>query len=383
LGGSTFDEGLGIAVDSAGAAYVTGFTESSNFPTTTGAFDTGLDGSEAFVSKLDPSGSGLAYSTFLGGGGSDRGFDIAVDSAGAAYVTGETESTDFPTTAGAFDTSLNGGFDAFVAKLDPSGSGLAFSTFLGGSSSDFGRGIAVDSAGAAHATGDAFSADFPTTAGAFDTSFNGDFDAFVAKLDPSGSGLTYSTFLGGSSGEFGEGIAVDSAGASHVTGITGSTDFPTTAGAFDTAFNGGNEDAFVSKLTFAPGPPPSTPRCSVNQGGRITAANGDRATFGGDARSDAAANVRGQETYRDHGPAQPQGVKSIRILALTCNQARTEATIFGEATIDGSGTHAFQIEVQDLGEPGTGIDTYRIVLDTGYDSGVHALEAGNVRIQKP
>jgi hypothetical protein len=128
--------------------------------------------------------------------------------------------------------------------------------------------------------------------------------------------------------------------------------------------------------------PTTTPLCEakITQGGRITADNGDRATFGGNAQSDAAGNVKGQEEYQDHGPAEPQSVKSIRILALTCNQARTQATIFGEATIDGSGTHAFRIDVQDLAEPGKRVDTYRILLDTGYDSGVHTLEGGNVQI---
>jgi hypothetical protein len=128
--------------------------------------------------------------------------------------------------------------------------------------------------------------------------------------------------------------------------------------------------------------PTSTPVCvaKITQGGWMTANNGDRASFGGNAQSDAAGNVKGQEQYQDHGPAQPQNVNSIRILALTCNQARTQATIFGNATINGAGTHAFRIDVQDLAEPGKGIDTYRILLDTGYDSGVHTLKGGNVQI---
>ena len=262
LGGSDLDSGRGIAVDSAGAAYVTGETSSTDFPTTAGAFDTSFNGGgdllgdDAFVTKLNPAGSGLAYSSYLGGSQDDPGVGIAVDSAGAAYVTGRTTSTDFPTTAGAFDTSFNGtgpfgDGDAFVIKLNPAGSGLAYSSYLGGSSDDFGSGIAVDSAGAAYVTGRTSSTDFPTTAGAFDTSFNGGDDAFVTKLNPAGSGLAYSSYLGGSflglRAEEGSGIAVDSAGAAYVTGGTSSTDFPTTAGAFDTSFNGAS-DAFVSKL---------------------------------------------------------------------------------------------------------------------------------------
>jgi hypothetical protein len=378
LGGSSgVEPGRGIAVDSVGAAYVTGFTASSNFPTTTGAFDTSYNGGgDAFVAKLDPAGNGLAYSTYLGGSDSDDGLDIAVDSAGAAYVTGDAGSTNFPTTAGAFDTSLNRA-DGFVTKLNPSGSGLDYSTYLGGSAEEEGFGIAVDLAGAAYVTGVTNSTDFPTTPGAFDTSFNGSFfgDAFVTKLNPAGSELAYSTFLGGSEGDSGHGIAVDSGGAAYVTGITDSSNFPTTAGAFDTSPN----STFVTKLV--PGPPPTTPRCKVTNGGQITAANGDRASFGGNSQSNAAANVQGQQQYQDHGPAQPMRVQSIRITALTCNQARTQASIFGEATIDGTGTHQFQIDLEDLGEPGKGADTYRIQLDTGYDSGVQTLQGGTVQIR--
>jgi Beta-propeller repeat len=390
LGGSAsdFPGGTSIAVDAAGAAYVTGFTVSPDFPTAAGAFDTSynpgdgqdpLTGTEGFVTKLNPAGSGLAYSTYLGGSAFDAGLGIAVDAAGAAYITGNTLSVDFPTTAGAFDTSFNGFGDAFVTKLNPAGSALAYSTYLGGST--FGNDIVVDSQGAAYVTGQTDSTDFPTTAGAFDTEFNGYLDAFVTKLNPAGTGLAYSTYLGGSDLDNGLGIAVDAAGAAYVAGDTVSPDFPTTAGAFDDDFSGPRFDAFVTKLV--PGPPTSTPRCRVTNGGRITADNGDGVTFGGSARSDAAGNVNGEEQDRDHGPAQPQNVNSIRILALTCSPAGTQASIFGEATIDSSGTHAFTIEVQDLAEPGKGQDTYRIVLDTGYDSGVRALQGGNVRIHKP
>jgi hypothetical protein len=194
LGGSSGDDGFGIAIDSQGAAYVTGLTSSTNFPTTTGAFDTSANGGDAFVAKLNPAGSSLAYATYLGGSSGDGGEGIAVDSLGAAYVTGFSFSTNFPTTTGAFDTSANGGFgDAFVTKLNPAGSSLAYSTYLGGSSSDEGSDIAVDSLGAAYVTGLSDSTNFPTTAGAFDASANNDFDAFVTKLNTAGSSLAYST----------------------------------------------------------------------------------------------------------------------------------------------------------------------------------------------
>jgi Big-like domain-containing protein/beta-propeller repeat-containing protein len=275
LGGSDSDEGTGIAVDSAGAAHVTGSTVSTDFPTTAGAFDTGANGGEdAFVTKLNPTGSGLAYSTFLGGSSNDFGLGFAIDSAGAAFVTGVTISDDFPTTAGAFDTTLDGSApDGFVTKLNQAGSGLAYSTFLGGSSNDAGFGVAVDSAGAAYVTGETLSTDFPTTASAFDASLGGGRDAFVAKLGPTGTRLAYSTYLGGSSvDDLGQSIAVDSAQMAYVTGTTDSPDFPTTAGAFDTSYNGGDFDAFVTRLNTAAGPgPPATltlaPKAARNPAG--------------------------------------------------------------------------------------------------------------------
>jgi len=197
---------------------------------------------------IDP---GLDYSTFLGGAGIDEGRGIAVRE-GRAYVTGRTGSADFPTTQGAFDTSFNGGFtDAFVTKLNAAGSALVYSTYLGGSSSDAGSGIAVDTTGKAYVAGQTSSVDFPTTPGAFDTSYNGDNrDVLVTKLNASGSALVYSTYLGGASSDVGNGIAVDTRGRAYVAGQTGSADFPTTPGAFDTSFNGGG-DAFVTKLSAA------------------------------------------------------------------------------------------------------------------------------------
>ncbi len=282
LGGSGDDYGYRLAVDTAGNAYVTGTTSSSNFPTTTGAFDTTYSGnSDVFVVKLNASGSGLVYATYLGGTSSEcdpspydsydpyswahiDSFGIAIDVAGNAYVTGWTKSSDFPTTTGAFDTTYNGGADtypvggdAFVAKLNASGSGLVYSTYLGGTGDDRGIGIAVDATGNAYVTGETYSSNFPTTAGAFDTTFNGTcIDAFVAKLNASGSSLVYSTYLGGSGSDSmyddrGEDIAVDATGNAYVTGWTCASDFPTTAGAFDTTHNGLAADAFVAKFNVS------------------------------------------------------------------------------------------------------------------------------------
>jgi hypothetical protein len=183
---------------------------------------------------IDP---GLEYSTFLGEGDYDNGYGIAVDDLGNAYVTGFTFSTDFPTTPGAYDQSSNGDGDVFITKLDTTGSNLIYSTFLGGSYHDQGNGIAVDDLGNAYVTGSTFSTDFPTTPGAYNTSHNGGFDVFVTKLNNTGSSLIYSTFLGGSDFDEGNGIAMDGSGNAYVTGITDSTDFPTTTGAYNTGHN--------------------------------------------------------------------------------------------------------------------------------------------------
>jgi hypothetical protein len=249
LGGSDWDWGYAITVDGAGNAYVTGYTQSSNFPTTAGAFDTSLDGDrDPFVAKVNASGTELAYATFLGGSSYDEGYAIAVDGTGSAYVTGWTWSSDFPTTVGAFDTIFEGSSDAFVVKMNAPGTGLAYATFLGGSSGDgWDSAIAVDGVGNAYVTGSTSSSDFPTTTGAFDTSHNGSSDAFVVKMNASGTELTYATFLGGSTADYGRGITVDGVGSAYVTGFTSSSDFPTTTGAFDTSHNGVS-DVFVVKV---------------------------------------------------------------------------------------------------------------------------------------
>jgi hypothetical protein len=256
LGGSDWDHGSGIAVDASGNAYVTGITSSSDFPTTPGALQTTFAGGpvgnavDAFVSKLNADGSALVYSTYLGGGYVDEGAGIAVDASGNAYVIGRTGSSDFPTTAGAFQTTFGGGlFDAFISKLNAEGSALLYSTYLGGSGSEAGYGIAVDVSGNAYVTGFTQSSNFPTTPGAFQTTLRGGAGAFITKLNAGGSALVYSTYLGGSAAEAGNGIAVDVSGNAYVTGFTQSSNFPTTPGAFQTKFGGGPEDTFVSKLS--------------------------------------------------------------------------------------------------------------------------------------
>ncbi len=237
LGGGDFDSGLGIAVDAAGNAYITGATISTNFPTTQGAFQPVFGGGsngfggDAYVAKLNPTGSAFVYSTYLGGTTGDSGAGIAADADGNAYVTGQTTSNNFPTTAGAFQPILSGPADAFVTKLGPGGA-VVYSTCLGGTGGETGRGIAVDSAGNTYVIGSTNSSDFPTTPAAFQPIFGGGGDVFVTKLNPSGSALAYSTYLGGSDFESGFGVAVDTAGNAYVTGRTSSSNFPTTAGAF-------------------------------------------------------------------------------------------------------------------------------------------------------
>jgi hypothetical protein len=260
LGGAAEDRVNGVAVDTLGYAYATGETNPSAvpFPTTAGAFDTTGNGAlDGFVAKLDVTGATLIYSTYLGGASSDRGIGIALDPAGNAYVTGQTFSSAFPTTAAAFDRTLDGFDDAFVTKVNTAGSGLEYSTYLGGGSTESGNGIAVDGAGYAYVTGQTMSLSppFPTTLLAFDSSRGGASDAFVTKLSQAGSALEYSTYLGGSSEEIGNGIAVDDAGKPYVTGETSSDDFPTTPGALDIS-RGGISDAFVTKLSLnLTGPP--------------------------------------------------------------------------------------------------------------------------------
>jgi hypothetical protein len=261
LGGSSADSGSAstaasaIALDSSNNAYVTGNTNSTDFPTTAGAFQSTFAGAlDAFVTKLNSSGTALLYSTYLGGSidasgsPSASGSAIALDSSNNAYVTGYTDCTDFPTAVGAFQTTLASTLDAFVTDLNSSGTALLYSTYLGGSGDDGANGIALDSSNNAYVTGQTFSADFPITLGAFQTTFAGAVDAFVTEVNSSGTALLYSTYVGGSGDDYSYGIALDSSNNAYLTGVTFSADFPTTAGAFQTTFGGGGVDAFVTKL---------------------------------------------------------------------------------------------------------------------------------------
>ncbi len=247
LGGSYNDSGFDIAIDSAGNAYVTGNTSSSNFPTTAGAFRTASTGG-AFVAKLNAAGAALVYSTYLDSVGAEA-YGVAADPAGNAYITGTTFSTEFPTTPGTFQPTKRPANDVFITKLNPAGNALVYSTFLGGSANEEASSIAIDGSGNAYVAGGSESVDFPTTPGAFQRTKAADEsrDAFVAKLNSEGSALVYSTYLGGNGGEGAIDIAIDGAGSAYVTGLTFSIDFPTTPGAFQRAL-AGNSDGFAAKL---------------------------------------------------------------------------------------------------------------------------------------
>jgi len=320
LGGSNRDSISGIAVDASGDAYVYGYTSSINFPTITGAFQTSLKGSSnlfvtefnpsgsaliystyiggsgidisygmvldgsnnvyitgqtdspdfpmvnayqtttggVFVSEVNPTGNGLVYSTYLGGGG-DIGYGIAVDGTGSAYVTGLTKSTTFPT-VNPFQAAFAGSIgNAFITKFSPGGNTLDYSTYLGGSlggslgTGDAGSAIAVDGTGAAYITGSTKSTNFPTL-NPYQATLNGSQNAFVTKINPVGNTLAYSTYLGGNNGSVlglsGNSIAVDSSGCAYVTGSTNATDFPI-LNAFQSANGGGGTDAFLTKFNPA------------------------------------------------------------------------------------------------------------------------------------
>jgi hypothetical protein len=264
LGGTAFDGAFGCTVDRRGRAYVVGSTQSSDFPITPGALQTtfaggdaafcqaGIDGPfepcDGFVAKLGRTGS-LIYSTFLGGSGDEEVSAVQADARGVAVVAGFTSSADFPVTAGAYQTTLAGNSDYFVASLNPSGTRLRDATYLGGSDDEFfDPGVAMGSHGDIYLTSGTPSADFPTTPGAFQPTFSGVFDSFVTRFSPTLSALQYSTYVGGTDFDLTtSNLTVDPAGEVTVDGATVSTDFPTTDGAFQTS-NAGGFDAFISKL---------------------------------------------------------------------------------------------------------------------------------------
>ncbi len=263
LGGSGADVGQAIAVNKNGNAYITGYTFSTNFPIQ-GPYQTANAGSaDAFVAELKPDGSGLVFATYLGGSGDDRAFGIALDNSEDVYVAGATQSSNFPTASNVLQTTNHGASDAFVAKLNPAGANLVYSTYLGGSDIDQANAIAVDSSGNAFVTGFTRSSDFPTQAavqgllGISGGSACGSTicaDAFVSELNSTGTVLTYSTFLGGSGLDIGQAVAVDTVGDTFVAGSTASPNFPAIYNASQSALAGTAGNAFVAEINPANNP---------------------------------------------------------------------------------------------------------------------------------
>jgi len=247
--GSVDDDcGLDNSVDSNGSTYVTGWTRSISFPNTTGVNDSTHNGElDVFVFKLNSNGSTVLFSTFIGGNNWDYGFNIEIDTKLNIYVTGYTRSIDFPTTINSYDQFYNGEDDIFVFKLNSTASLLIYSTFIGGSNLDWGEDIIIDTFENSYIIGRTFSSDFPYIYNAYDNIFNGELDLFVLKLDSNGSSLLYSTYIGGTSWDYGLGIVIDSNYNAIITGETNSTDFPSTNGTYDPSYNGGF-DIFVTKL---------------------------------------------------------------------------------------------------------------------------------------
>jgi hypothetical protein len=252
VGGSNTDIGLGVLYDAASNVFVSGYTASTNFPCTTGTYDSTYSGGglDVAIAKLSADGASLLWGTYLGNGGSNTVYSGAVDATGSFEVVGYTTSATFPVTPGAFQTThAGGGDDLFITKFNPAGNDLIFSTFLGGNGDDYAYGCWGDAAGNFYLAGRTNSTNFPTTVGSLQPNFNGATDAVVAKFGPTGS-LLYSTYIGGSSDDWALRVVADAAGNAYVCGYTSSTNYPTSATAFQTVL-GGNYDAFVTKLNPA------------------------------------------------------------------------------------------------------------------------------------
>jgi hypothetical protein len=268
LGGTQADVGQSIKVDGPGNAYVAGYTFSTDFPLQNPVQGSNAGTVNAFVTELNPAGSALTFSTYLGGSGDDRAFGLALDKNENIYIAGSSQSTDFPTTAGVVQGTNQGQSDAFVAKLNPAGSvPPVYATLLGGAGVDQASGIAVDSSGNAFITGFTNSSNFPPASpiqavlgitGGSSCGTSACSDAFVSELNPTATGLVQSTYLGGSGADFGHAIAVSSAGVPFITGTTTSTNFPASAGAFQSSLVGVAGNAFVAEIK-----PDNTPGISI------------------------------------------------------------------------------------------------------------------------
>jgi len=248
-------EGKSIAIDASGNAYITGYTLYSYFEVTTGAYqNTKAGNSDIFVTKLNPWGTALVYSTYLGGNGYDYGTGIQVDNAGNAYITGRTSSLDYDITPGCYKPNYGGGSeDIFVTKLNATGTALLYSTYIGGSGTDQASSFVIDASGNAIITGYTESANFEVTTGAYQTMNAGLRDAFVTKLNATGTELLYSTYIGGANNDIAYSIASDTSGNTYIAGITNSANYPVTSGVYqNTLTSEYYNDIFVTKLDFVP-----------------------------------------------------------------------------------------------------------------------------------
>jgi hypothetical protein len=295
LGAGSSDAATSLAIDAAGNVYVTGVTTSRNWQTAS-ALQANHGGGlfDVFVARFNTLSHQLVYSTYLGGSGEDRAFRIAVDAAGNAYITGDTDSGNFPT-VNALQGNFSGGTDAFVAKLNASGSALVYSTYLGGSGLDGGTAVAVDAAGEAYVTGFTASKNFPTVSPLQPENAGGSFDAFVAKFNAAGSQLDYSTYLGGANIDSGFGLAVDGAGNAFVMGVTTSQNFPTT-NPLQAHFGGGAADLFVARIASG-----------LQLSGASISGKG-LTVFGAGFDSGAKILVNGQEQKTANDPQNPATV---------------------------------------------------------------------------
>lgn len=258
LGGSSSDQSYDIILDNSGNSYITGYTGSSNYCITPGVYQpflTATNDFDAFVSKLSSNGTSLIYSTYIGGMNSDQGNGIVIDKQNNAYIVGSTAALNFDVTPGAYKTVHSGGiYDVFVTKLNATGSALIYSTLLGGTLDDFGMSIDIDSLNNAYITGYTYSQDYDITAGAYQIlSINSDVssnDMFVTKINANGTNLVYSTYIGGSEGDGGLGIKLDSIGNAYIAGQSSSINFPVTSGAIQSnqAGFGSYPDCVVVKL---------------------------------------------------------------------------------------------------------------------------------------
>jgi hypothetical protein len=262
LGGVSDDWAICLAVDDSGTITMAGQTSSVNFPVTPGAFDTSYNGAgvfaygDAFVTRLNSTASALIWSTFVGAGDDEYVIATFLQASGGVIFSGATLSSNFPTTASAYDTSFNGGGtsgfgDGYIACLNSTGSALVWSTFLGGSGDEEAMITGVNGTGEITVTDFTTSPDFPVTPGAYDTSFNGGGyygDAYVARLNSNGSALIWSTFIGGASDDGVNSACLLASGDITLAGFTSSSDFPVTAAAYDTTYNGGSYDGYVARL---------------------------------------------------------------------------------------------------------------------------------------